>query len=93
MRISEKKINRITRQIVETLSKDKNVKLQTDLNTLEAEIKFVILEDLKEEDAIEEEAKKILEKHSNIIARENVDFQTLLNKAKTQIARQRGFVL
>ena len=93
MRISDKKINRITRKIMELLQHDKNVRVLGDIATIEAEIKSIIITDLKEEDIIEEEAKKILEQHANIIAGENIDYMALLNRTKRQIAKQRGFVL
>ena len=93
MRISEKKINRICKKIRVLLEKDKNIKLLSDPNTIEAEIKSVLLADLREEDEIEEEAKRILEQHSMLISSENIDYQALLNKAKNQVAKQKGFVL
>ncbi len=93
MRISDKKINRITKNILAFLENDKETRILGDMATIEAEIKSIIITDLKEEDIIEEEAKKILEEHSNVIAGENIDYMALLNRTKRQIARQRGFVL
>lgn len=93
MRISEKKINRITQKILELIEKDKNLKLLADTATIEAQIKSIIIEDLKLEDVIEEEAKKILDQHANIISGQNIDYMALLNKTKRQIAKQKGFVL
>ncbi len=93
MRISDKKIDRITKKLLELISKDKNLKQLVDSTTIEAQIKAIIIEDLKEEDLIEEEAKKILEQHANIISGQNIDYLALLNKTKRQIARQKGFVL
>jgi hypothetical protein len=93
MRISEKKVNRISKKILEMLQKDKSVRLLSDLNTIEAEIKSVIFEDLKEEDVIEEQAKLILDQHSNALAGENIDYMAILNRIKRQIAKEKGFVL
>jgi len=93
MRISDKKINRITQNILDLIQSDKNVKVLADKLTLEAVIKSVIMADLKEEDLIEEEAKRLLDQHANIIAGGNMDYQSLLNKTKRQIARQKGFIL
>jgi hypothetical protein len=93
MRISDKKIDRIAKKLLELIEKDKNLKLLVDSTTIEAQIKAIIIEDLKEEDLIEDEAKKILDQHANIISGQNIDYLALLNKTKRQIAKQKGFVL
>jgi hypothetical protein len=93
MHISEKKINRISRQIAETLIKDTTLRKMADQATMEAEIKAVIMADLKEEEAIEEKARKLLEAHSNRISMTGMDYQELLRKAIRQIAREQNFTL
>ncbi len=95
MRISEKKINRMTRNILDAIMKDENVRKLGDSATIEAEIKAVIVADLKMEDAIEEEARQRLDDKLNnsILNRNSMDYQHLLRKTIQLIAREKKFTI
>lgn len=95
MRISEKKINRMTRNILDAIMKDENVRKLGDAATIEAEIKAVIVADLKMEDAIEEEARQRLDDKLNdsILNRNSMDYQHLLRKTIQLIAREKKFTI
>ncbi len=93
MHISEKKINRMSRQIAEALMKDTTIRKMADQAAMEAEIKAVIVADIKQEEVIEEKARKLLEAHSNMISMNGMDYQELLRKAIRQIAREEHFIL
>jgi len=95
MRISEKKINRMTRNILDAIMKDENVRKLGDSAAIEAEIKAVIVADLKMEDAIEEEARQRLDDKLNnsILNRNSMDYQHLLRKTIQLIAREKKFTI
>ena len=95
MRISEKRINRIARKVTELLMQDKETRKLVDAAVLESEVKVVIYADLREEDAIEEEAKKLLEDELNrtIFNKDLMDYQALLRRAIKQVAREKDFIL
>ena len=61
----------------------------------EAELTALILKVLKDdraaELAVDDEAKRLMQKHAADIARGNMDTGTLFRKFKAQIAKERGF--
>ena len=93
MRFSERKINRVAKKVREALMSDPQLKRFGDDAAFEAEIKAVIMANLREEEEIEEQAKKLLEQYSNQIDVNGMDYHNLLRRSINQIARERKFIL
>jgi hypothetical protein len=61
--------------------------------TLAAEIRRLITEDLLVEDRLNEEVKEILRAHTSEIDRGNIDYARLFAMVKKQLVKERGLIL
>jgi hypothetical protein len=61
--------------------------------TLTAEIRRLITEDLLIEDRLNEEVKEILRAHTEEIDRGNIDYARMFAMVKKQLVRERGLIL
>ncbi len=93
MRLREEKIDNLSRQILNVMRKNKDVKFKQKDIRIFLEIKRVITIDLKREDQIDEEAREILEKYRERISRKDMNYQYLFRKTKEQIMKDRGLVM
>ena len=93
MRMSQDKVKDLANQIVKMLESHPMVHLQSGPDALRVAIGSVILDDLREEDAIDAETDDLLRQHSREIDSQDLDVDTLRKKFRQQIARRRGFVL
>ena len=92
MRLKPEKIEDLANKILQGFKADSDVLIRGAENDVLHEIKSVITMDLKREDDIEEEARKILQLHLKRIYRDDISFSDLLRKAKRQMAKERGLV-
>jgi len=93
MRLKPDKIEQLSEFIHDRIGAIPDMKLKGEKRDIIFEISKVITEDLKTEDDIEAEARKILESHEDEIRRSGVRFDVALQKAKLKIARDRKFLL
>jgi hypothetical protein len=93
MRLRAEKIQQLAELVYGTLSANPDLQLSGRKEDVVHAIQAVITEDLAEEIAIEDEAKKILEKHANEIRRTGASYDQMFRKTKEKIARDRGMVL
>lgn len=93
MRLKPEKIEQLATLIYDTLAANPEVKLNGEKKDAVFEIVKAVTEDLKAEDDIEAEARKILEAHEDEIRRSGVRYDQALWKAKQKIARDKGFIL
>jgi hypothetical protein len=93
MRLKPEKIEQLSELIYDTLAKNPDLKLRGERKDITFEIRRVITEDFQAEEAIEAEARKLLEKHEDEMRRTNVNFDQALRKTKQKLARDRGMVL
>ena len=92
MRLKPEKIDDLANKILEGLKTDSDVLIKGVEADVLHEIKSVITMDLKREDSIEDEARKILQQHLKRIYRDDISFSDLVRKAKRQIGKERGLV-
>jgi hypothetical protein len=93
MRLSEPKIAYLATKITELLQKEPKLKLLADAKAIEPVVKDSIRVDLKREDALEQEAIKILDQHKDKLNQEGLDYRVMLTKTKLLLAKQKGVVL
>jgi hypothetical protein len=92
MRLKPEKIEDLAAKILQGLKENSDVLLRGKEADIQREVKSVIIMDLKREDEIEEEARKILQQYMKRIYRDDISFTELLRKAKKQIGRERGLI-
>ncbi len=90
MRLRDEKIASLAAQMLEDLKANADVQLLADESEVLHEIRRVIMEDLKAEDALDEEVREILSKHIDRIHREGLDYSVLFRRTKQKLIRERG---
>lgn len=93
MRLKPEKIEQLSEFIYDRINLIPEMKLKGEKRDIVFEISKVITEDLKTEDEIEAEARKILESHEDEIRRSGVRHDIALQKTKLKLARDKRFVL
>ena len=93
MRLRPEKIDHLAKVITASLGASPEIKLNETPDHLIALIRLVITDDMKAEDAIEDEARKLLDQHKVEIERKGAQYDKLLQKAKAQLAKDRKMVL
>jgi hypothetical protein len=92
MRLKPEKIEDLVTKILQGLKENPDVLLRGKEADIQHEVKSVIIMDLKREDEIEEDTRKILQQYMKRIYRDDISFTELLRKAKKQIGRERGLI-
>jgi hypothetical protein len=93
MKLSENKVDSLTGQIVEMLQVRDDVELRADDHRLRALVRQAMLDELLVEDRLEEEVRRILQQYEREIRRGRLSYNTLFNRIKAQLVRERGLVL
>ena len=90
MRLRDEKIASLAAQMLEDLKANADVQLVADESEVLHEMRRVFTEDLKAEDALDEEVRKILSKHIDRIHHEGLDYSVLFRRTKQKLIRERG---
>ena len=93
MRLHRKMIDYVAKTITDQLLAKRLVTLATPADTLTAEVRRLITEDLLVEDRLNEEVKEILRAHTVAMDRGNVDYARMFAMVKRQLAKERGLIL
>ena len=90
MRLRDEKIASLAAQMLEDLKANADVQLVAEESEVLHKMRRVFTEDLKAEDALDEEVRKILSKHIDRIHREGLDYSILFRRTKQKLIRERG---
>lgn len=93
MRLRPEKVEILSKKIVTSLKGLSRLELLAAPDQVEGSIKRVILTDLRREDDLEKEAEEILKQHRMSIDRQNLSYNTLVQRTKQQLAKQKKIVL
>jgi len=93
LRLKPEKIESLAARITAALQAHKRAELLVAPDQLTGAIRRIITEDLKREMELEKEAEQILRQHQMAINRQNMSYNTLLDRTKKELARQRKIVL
>lgn len=91
MKIKFEQIDRLVDRLLRNYRTKDIIVLKTDEATVRAKIVEIITKNFREEEAIEEEARKVLAAHA-VEARET-DHQKMFVLIKQRLAQKKGFVL
>ena len=92
MRLRKSEIELIAKHISDSLLEHGCVQTD-DVTAMRAQIVRVIHDDLKVEDELNEEVRKLLEAHSAEISKSNVEYHNMFNLVKRKLIRERGLIL
>lgn len=93
MRLKPEKIESLAGKVANALKAHKRAELLVPLDQVQGAVRRVIHDDLKREMQLEKEAEEILRQHQMAINRQNMSYNTLLDRTKRELARQRKIVL
>lgn len=93
MRLTPEKVQQLADLVARSLEENPEVEVKIKADDLRATIGKLITEDLKEEEEIEDEARRTLEQHREQIRRSGANFDEMLQKSIRKLARDRGFTL
>lgn len=93
MRLKPEKIESLAQKVANALKNHRRGELAVPQDQVEGAIRRIITDDLKREMALEKEAEEILRQHKMAIDRQNMSYNTLLDKTKKELARQRKITL
>ncbi len=93
MKLKREEIQTLGRLILRSLCDKNLVTLRVSESQIQAKIEAVIVKNIQEEAAIEEEVKKIMEQYRAQIASGSIDPQKVYMMIKKQVAKDRKFIL
>lgn len=93
MRLSEERVAVLARQICNTLLDEELVDLEIAEDRFVFLVESLILEDLRTEDQIDEEAAAWLQKHRSYLQDGTPDWEIALDKVKEDLAIAKGYVI
>ncbi len=93
MRLRRKMIDYVVQTITDNLLEKGLITSDVTADTVAAEIRRLITEDLRVEDRLNDEVKEILNAHTNEIDRGNIDYSRMFTMVKRQLVRERGLIL
>lgn len=92
MRLTPAKVEDLVRQLLDRLKASPDVTL-VDEKRAAAVLRDILLTDLRHEDELEDEVRALLKRHANEIHGDNLDYNLLFQRAKKQLAREKGIIL
>ena len=93
MRLRSEKVESLARKITASLAKLSRLEMIARPDNVEGAVRRVIMDDLKREDDLEKEAEAILKQYQQKILRQNLSYNTLMEKTKRELARKRRIIL
>jgi len=93
MKLSEAKVDSLAEQVVEMLQEQGDLDLQARPSRLRVAVRQAMLDELLVEDRLEEEIRKILEQYDYEIRRGRMSYNTLFDRIKSRLVRERNLVL
>lgn len=93
MRLSKLMIESMAKTIADKLVEEGFAELLKEKSDLSARIKYIITEDLMQEDKLNDEVKEIMRTYSAEIAKGEVDYGKMFKMIKAKLAKEKGMVL
>lgn len=93
MRLSEERVHVLAARIVQQLIEAKAVSMPENENLLKQRVASWIIDDLKTEDEIDREARRILRSYSHPLEEGSEEWEIKLRQTREELAARRGYVL
>ena len=93
MRLSEERVARLAQEVANELLDEELVDLEIDENKFVFLVESLILEDLKIEDQIDEEATVWLRKHRPHLEEGTTQWEIEMDRVKEELAVSKGYVI
>ena len=93
MRLSEERIYSIVDQIIDSLLDKNMIEISVPQLTLRRDMARVIIQDLRIEDEIEQEAIRIIKSMGREIPEDSPEWVSIFRQKKEELARRRNYIL
>jgi len=93
MRLTGNKVDSLTEQIVEMLQSRQDSEMQAEASQVRVWVRQAMVHELMVEDRLEEEVRQVLQQYDYEIRRGRMNYNTLFNRIKSKLVRERGLVL
>ena len=93
MRLSKKKIEHLSDRILKMIQDHPQIHISSNNDLVTRAIDDAIFENMREEDAIDEEVDDLMRQNIHEIKAEEMDVGALRNKIKREMCRKHGFTL
>jgi uncharacterized protein len=92
MRLKKEFVEKISKKIIESLTKKDLIIWESSLDKLESIINNIIIDDLMVEDQLNEEVKQLLDSRTEEYERTMMDYGRVFQLVKSKLARERGLI-
>lgn len=93
MKIKDEQFNKLAYLIADYLDGQRLAKIKSSKQAVIGKIESILLVNAREEETINEQARKMLEAHRDKIASGEVDYQKMFSMIKRQICKDKNFIL
>jgi len=93
VRLSPNKIEYLAEKVLDMIEKDRQIHIQTNSDLVYRVVADILYDDIKTEDAIDEEVEELLQQYRSKVNAMDIDVGALRNKMKREIAKKHGFLL
>lgn len=93
MKLRRDYIEFLSHRLVERLVDKGYLKLKADANTVQATISQTIIDDLRVEDELDAEVRKILEGYADQMRRQKIEYHEMFQMVKRKLIKERNLVL
>ncbi len=93
MKLRRDYIDFISNRLVDRLLKKEYIQLHADPKTLQAKISQTIVDDLKVEDELDAEVRKILEGYTQQMRQQQIEYHEMFQMVKRKLAKERNLIL
>jgi len=93
MKLKPDQITKLSRIVYDHLTQEKLIQIRSSEAKILENIKGVFLADVKKEDEIETEAKKMMEKFRPQVESGEIDYQKMYTMVKKQLMKDKKFIL
>lgn len=93
MKLRQEKVEALAEQVVDMLQERAEVELEADPGRARVLVRQAMLEELLVEDRLEEEVRDILKQYEYEIRRGRMSYNTLFDRIKRKLVRERDLVL
>ena len=93
MRLRKEMVEHLSNKLVNSLIDEEQIIFDDSREELSQVIKFIITEDLRTEDKLNEEVKEIIRSHHDMIDKMDTDYGRIFQMVKTKLVKERGLIL
>ena len=93
MKLRRDYIESISQRLVERLVSKGYIELHVDAKTVQAKISQTIMDDLKVEDDLDAEVRKLLEGYTQQMRQQNIEYHEMFQIIKRKLIKERNLVL